>query len=155
MNVVLVEPEIPQNTGNISRTCVMTGSTLHLVGSLGFSLEDRFLRRAGLDYWPYLTYYHYPNFEALRAMHRGHNFYFFTTRAGRLYTEISFSPGDFLVYGSETKGLPAELLRRWAGAGQCLRIPMVKGIPRSLNLSNSVALTLYEALRQQGFPGVE
>lgn len=153
MNVVLVEPEIPQNTGNISRTCVMTGATLHLVGRLGFSLEDRFLKRAGLDYWPHLTFYHYRDFDTLWRMYKDRNFYFFTTHAGRLYTEVSFTWSDFLVYGSETAGLPSDLLERFRG--QCLRVPMARKIPRSLNLSNSVALTLYEALRQQDFPGLE
>ncbi len=153
MHVVLVEPEIPQNTGNIARTCVMTASTLHLVGELGFSLEDRYLRRAGLDYWGHLQLFRHASFEELYHRYRGHNFYFLTTKAGRLYTDISYQEHDFLVFGRETEGLPDNILRQWEDF--CLRIPMVGKIPRSLNLSNSVAVVLFEALRQQGFPGLE
>lgn len=153
MHIVLIEPEIPQNTGNISRTCVMTGSTLHLVGKLGFSIEDRYLRRAGLDYWPYLTYYHYPDFESLYKKYRKRRFYFFTTKAKRAYTEVPYLSGDFLVFGKETAGLPSEILEYWKE--NCLRIPMVENIPRSLNLSNAVAVVVYEALRQKGFPGMK
>lgn len=152
MHVVLVEPEIPQNTGNIARTCVMSGTTLHLIGKLGFSLEDRYLRRAGLDYWPHLNFFHYRNFAEFLSFNRGGNYYFFTTKAQKSYTDISYQPDDFLVFGKETAGLPAELLEEWKD--YCLRIPMVEGIPRSLNLSNAVAIVLYEALRQQGFPGM-
>ncbi|MGI6318907.1 MAG: tRNA (cytidine(34)-2'-O)-methyltransferase [Firmicutes bacterium] len=153
MHIVLIEPEIPQNTGNISRTCVMTGSTLHLVGELGFSIEDRYLRRAGLDYWPYLTFYRYPDFDSLLQKHREHRFYFFTTKAKKSYTEISYTNNDFLVFGKETAGLPPQILQKWQD--NCLRIPMVDNIPRSLNLSNAVAVVLYEALRQKGFPGMK
>jgi tRNA (cytidine/uridine-2'-O-)-methyltransferase len=150
MHIALIEPEIPQNTGNISRTCVMTGSTLHLVGKLGFSIEDRYLRRAGLDYWPYLTFYLYPDFGSLFEKYREHQFYFFTTKAQRPYTEISYTNDDFLVFGKETAGLPPQILQNRQGS--CLRIPMADNIPRSLNLSNAVAVVLYEALRQKGFP---
>lgn len=153
MNIVLVEPEIPQNTGNISRTCVMTGSKLYFVGKLGFSLDDRYVRRAGLDYWPYLQYFCYDTFAALAADFSGSNFYFFSTRAkGRRYTDVEYAFDDFLVFGKETSGLPEELLEQYAES--CLRIPMIKAVPRSLNLSNSVAVVVYEALRQQGFPGM-
>ncbi len=153
MNVVLVEPEIPQNTGNIARTCVMTGSVLYLVGKLGFSLEDRYLRRAGLDYWPYLRYYCYDDLPTLQAHFSKSNFYFFTARIKKkIYTEVAYKDGDFLVFGRETSGLPAEILYKHEEA--CLRIPMVEEVPRSLNLSNAVAVVLYEALRQQGFPGM-
>ena len=153
MHIVLIEPEIPQNTGNISRTCVMTGSTLHLVGELGFSIEDRYLRRAGLDYWPYLTFYRYPDFDSLLEKYRDHRFYFFTTKAKKAYTEISYTNNDFLVFGKETAGLPPQILQHCQD--NCLRIPMVDNIPRSLNLSNAVAVVLYEALRQKGFPGMK
>lgn len=153
MHIVLVEPEIPQNTGNIARTCVMTASTLHLTGRLGFSLQDRYLRRAGLDYWQYLSLYHYSDFESLYRFYRGGTFYFFSTRAKRLYTDVSYQKEDFLVFGSETEGLPGALLEKWEES--CLRVPMQKRIFRSLNLSNTVALVLYEALRQQGFPQME
>jgi len=153
MHIVLVEPEIPQNTGNIARTCVMTASTLHLVGKLGFSLEDRYLRRAGLDYWPHLKLFRYTDFDALRQKYPENTFYFLSTRAkGKIYTDVQYSFDDFLIFGKETAGLPVELLEKWQD--WCLRIPMVKGIPRSLNLANSVALVLYEALRGQGFPGM-
>ena len=152
MHVVLVEPEIPQNTGNIARTCVMTGATLHLIGKLGFSLEDRYLRRAGLDYWPHLRLFHYRDFDDFLSFNRGGNFYFFTTRGKKRYTDISYLANDFLIFGKETAGLPAELLEKWGD--NCVRIPMIEGIPRSLNLSNAVAVALYEALRRQGFPGM-
>ncbi len=153
MHIVLVEPEIPQNTGNIARTCVMTASTLHLVGKLGFSLDDRYLRRAGLDYWPHLKLFRYIDFDALRQAYPENPFYFLSTRAkGKIYTDVQYNFDDFLVFGKETAGLPVELLEKWQD--RCLRIPMVKGIPRSLNLANSVALVLYEALRGQGFPGM-
>lgn len=153
MHIALIEPEIPQNTGNISRTCVMTGSTLHLVGKLGFSIEDRYLRRAGLDYWPYLTFYLYPDFDSLFEKYRDHRFYFFTTKAKRSYAGISYTNDDFLVFGKETAGLPPQILQYRQDS--CLRIPMVDNIPRSLNLSNAVAVVLYEALRQKGFPNMK
>ncbi len=153
MHIVLVEPEIPQNTGNIARTCVMTSSALHLVGRLGFSLEDRYLRRAGLDYWPHLRLSCHADFWEMEQAYPQSTFYFFSTRArGKIYTEIQYGFDDFLVFGKETAGLPAELLEK--RPERSLRIPMTRGIPRSLNLSNSVALVLYEALRQQGFPGM-
>ncbi|NMB34800.1 MAG: tRNA (cytidine(34)-2'-O)-methyltransferase [Firmicutes bacterium] len=155
MHIALIEPEIPPNTGNITRTCVMTGTTLHLVGKLGFSLADRHLRRAGLDYWPYLVFYTYRDFESLYRFyqHNGCNFYFFTTKAQKAYTEATYKIDDFLVFGRETAGLSPEFLARWPE--RCLRIPMKAGLPRSLNLSNAVAIVLYEALRQQGYPGLQ
>ena len=151
MNIVLVEPEIPQNTGNIARTCVMTGSTLYLVGKLGFSLDDRQVRRAGLDYWPYLQYYCYENLAALHDKFSTQKYYYFSTKAkGRWYTDVTYKHDDFLVFGKETAGLPEALLQKEKDAS--LRIPMIEEVPRSLNLSNSVAVVVYEALRQQGFP---
>ena len=152
MHVVLIEPEIPQNTGNIARTCVMTGSTLHLIGKMGFSLDDRHLRRAGLDYWQYLTFFHYRKFDSFLSFNRGGNYYFFTTGGKKKYTDTSYQQNDFLIFGKETAGLPQEILERWKD--YCLRIPMIDGIPRSLNLSNAVAIVLYEALCRQGFPGM-
>ena len=153
MHIVLVEPEIPQNTGNIARTCVMTGSALHLVGKLGFSLEDRYVRRAGLDYWSHLQLFQYPDFASLYEVHGDKTFYFFSTRArGKIYTDVRYEYDDFLVFGRETAGLPGEMLEKWRD--NSMRIPMVQDIPRSLNLANSVALVLYEALRQQGFPNL-
>ncbi|MCD8308056.1 MAG: tRNA (uridine(34)/cytosine(34)/5-carboxymethylaminomethyluridine(34)-2'-O)-methyltransferase TrmL [Clostridia bacterium] len=147
-NIVLVEPEIPQNTGNIVRTCVATGCSLHLVRPLGFSTDDRYLKRAGLDYWSEARIAYYDSFEELRKKFPDGTFWYFTTKGLRVYSEAPFQNGDFLVFGKETKGLPEDLLK--ANREQCLRIPMV-GDTRSLNLSNSVAIAVYEALRQQGF----
>ena len=150
-NIVLVEPEIPQNTGNISRTCAVTGCSLHLVRPLGFSLDDRYLKRAGLDYWDELRIYYYDSFEEVEEKHPGARFFLFSTHAGRSYAEADFKPGDFLVFGKETAGLGPELLsRRKADA---IRIPMRENL-RSLNLSNSVAIAVYEAFRQNGFKGL-
>lgn len=149
-NIVLVEPEIPQNTGNIARTCAATGSVLHLVKPLGFSVEDKYLKRAGLDYWHLVDIRYYDSFQQLREMYQDATFYYATTKGTRLYTHVEYRDGDFLVFGKETAGLPKELLEKnWEN---CIRIPMVKEVSaRSLNLSNSVAIILYEALRQQGF----
>jgi len=151
MNLVLIEPEIPQNTGNIARTCVMTQTMLHLVEPLGFSLSQKEIRRAGLDYWQYLKLHVYPDYSALRAAYPEHRFLFFSTRGTRLYTDVLYGADDFLVFGCETRGLPPAILE---GEKDILRIPMVEQIPRSLNLSNAAAIVLYEALRQQGYPGM-
>ena len=152
MHIVLMNPEIPQNTGNIARTCAATGSTLHLIKPLGFSLEDKYLRRAGLDYWHMLTCRQHDRFEDLLADHPGATLHFLSTKAPRGYAEAQYQPDDFLVFGCETKGLPESLLTRVYD--RCVRIPMVADA-RSLNLSNSVAIVLYEALRQQGFSGLK
>jgi tRNA (cytidine/uridine-2'-O-)-methyltransferase len=151
MHIVLVEPEIPSNTGNISRTCAVTGSSLHLVYPLGFSIDDKHLKRAGLDYWQHLDLHYYNSFAEVRLRHPQGRFFFATTKARHCYTEMQYYAEDFLVFGKETAGLPSELLA--ANAEQCIRIPMGKDI-RSLNLGNSVAIILYEALRQQGFAGL-
>lgn len=151
-NIVLVEPEIPQNTGNIARTCAATGCTLHLVKPLGFEISDKYLKRAGLDYWPLVQVKIYENFEELRAANAGANFYFFTTKAQKRHTDVSYSEGDFLVFGKETKGLDEELLLK--NRENCVRIPMI-GEARSLNLSNSAAIAVYEALRQHDFANLE
>jgi len=149
VHIVLVEPEIPANTGNISRTCAVTGSSLHLVKPLGFSVDDKHLKRAGLDYWDNLDIYYYDCFADLRNKYPENRFFFATTKAEKTYTDFAFKQSDFLVFGKETAGLPIDLLKEnWE---RCLRIPMGKQL-RSLNLSNSVAIILYEALRQQGFP---
>lgn len=148
MHIVLVEPEIPNNTGNISRTCAVTGSSLHLVRPLGFSTDDKHLKRAGLDYWQYLDLHYYDSFDEVRERNPFGRFFFATTKAHKFYTEISYQPDDFLVFGKETAGLPQSI--RDANRDHCIRIPMGKDI-RSLNLSNSVSIILYEALRQQGF----
>ncbi|MDO4581245.1 MAG: tRNA (uridine(34)/cytosine(34)/5-carboxymethylaminomethyluridine(34)-2'-O)-methyltransferase TrmL [Bacillota bacterium] len=151
MHIVLVEPEIPNNTGNISRTCSVTGSSLHLVRPLGFSTDDKQLKRAGLDYWQYLDLHYYDSFDEVLAKYPEGRFFYASTKAGHRYTEPSYRAGDFLVFGKETRGLPESLLA--AHADHCVRIPMGRDI-RSLNLANSVAIILYEALRQQGFPNL-
>ncbi|MCL2671336.1 MAG: tRNA (cytidine(34)-2'-O)-methyltransferase [Clostridiales bacterium] len=151
-HIVLVEPEIPANTGNISRTCAVTGASLHLVRPLGFSTDDAHLKRAGLDYWHALDLHYYDSFDALRAAHPDARYWYATTHAAHSYADTSFRDGDFLVFGKETAGLPKALLAE--NAAQCIRIPMGGGL-RSLNLSNAVAVVLYEALRQGGFVGLE
>ncbi len=151
-NIVLVEPEIPQNTGNIARTCAATGSGLHLVKPLGFSIEDRYLKRAGLDYWKDVNVSYYENFSELREKHIGATFYYATTKASRNYSDVHYPDGCFIVFGRETAGLPTELLKQ--NSEWCIRIPMKPDI-RSLNLSNSAAVVLYEALRQSGFAGMQ
>ncbi|MBO4323680.1 MAG: tRNA (uridine(34)/cytosine(34)/5-carboxymethylaminomethyluridine(34)-2'-O)-methyltransferase TrmL [Clostridia bacterium] len=151
-NVVLVEPEIPQNTGNISRTCAATHTVLHLVRPLGFEISDRTLKRAGLDYWQYLDVRYYDSFDELYEKYKDSaNFYFLSTKGKVKYSDIKFKDGDFLVFGKETHGLPEPLLKKHYDA--TLRIPMWQNL-RSLNLSNSVAITLYEALRQTGYDGL-
>lgn len=143
-NVVLVEPEIPPNTGNIGRLCLATGSTLHLVEPLGFSLDDRELRRAGLDYWRELPLCRWSSFDELQKTHLSARFFYLTTKTNRPYFEAKFIAGDFLVFGRETKGLPEPLLAR--NSEFCLTIPM-QGT-RSLNLATAVAIILFEAMRQ-------
>lgn len=150
-NIVLVEPEIPQNTGNISRTCAVTGCALHLVRPLGFSVEDRHLKRAGLDYWKDLDLYYYDSLDELEAKFKGARFFYFTTHAERPYTEIEFKEGDFIVFGKETAGLGEKVIS--AHKDSIYRIPM-RPNERSLNLSNSAAIVVYEAFRQNGFKGL-
>ncbi len=150
-NIVLVEPEIPQNTGNISRTCAVTDSSLHLIKPLGFSIEEKHLRRAGLDYWQYLDLHVYESLDEFFEKNRGGEFYYFSTKAPKRYTDVTYPDGAFLIFGKETKGLPEELLEK--NLERCVRIPM-KGALRSLNLSNSVAIAIYEALRQNDFDGL-
>lgn len=149
-NIVLVEPEIPQNTGNIARTCAATGCTLHLIKPLGFEISDKYLKRAGLDYWQYVDVKIWENIDELFAAYPGGNFYFFTTKGRHRHDQANFKKGDFLVFGKETKGLPEELLVEHEET--CVRIPML-GDLRSLNLSNSVAIAVYEGLRQNDFDG--
>lgn len=150
VHVVLIEPEIPQNTGNISRTCAATGTHLHLVGPMGFSISDRWVRRAGLDYWDKLNLNVYENCEAFFAEHSDKPLLFCTTKADATYAERSYDGEVWFVFGCETRGLPEPLLR--ANPGRLIRIPMLPAI-RSLNLSNAVAICVYEALRQQRFKG--
>ena len=151
MHIVLVNPEIPQNTGNIARTCAATGAKLHLIEPLGFELSDKYLKRAGLDYWRLMTYEVHPSWEAFLSANPGASLYYATTKAPRDYCAVSYGPDDYLVFGRETKGLDEALLA--AHYERCVRIPMREDA-RSLNLANSVAVVLYEALRQQGFPGL-
>ncbi len=150
-NIVLVEPEIPQNTGNIARTCAATGCRLHLVKPLGFEVSDKYLKRAGLDYWQFVSVTYWENFEELLKANPEGRFFYFTTKALHGYTDACYRDGDFLVFGKETRGLPEELLK--AHPDECVRIPMM-GELRSLNLSNSVAIAVYEGLRQNGFKGM-
>ena len=151
VNVVLHEPEIPQNTGNISRTCAATDSALHLIRPLGFEVSDKQLKRAGLDYWQYLDLTYYDGWDDFKSKHPQAEIYFFSTKARRCYTDISYGDNVFLVFGKETAGLPEALLK--SDEEHCVRIPMY-GDLRSLNLSNSVAIAVYEVLRQQGFDGL-
>ena len=151
LHVVLIEPEIPQNTGNIARTCAATGAALHLVEPLGFSLDDRYLKRAGLDYWPLARVRVHGSYPALLRELGDMPRYLFTTKAARAYTDFAYSQETALVFGCETKGLPEALLRLWPDC--CARIPM-QAQARSLNLANAVAVVVYEALRQRGFDGL-
>ena len=151
LNIVLVEPEIPQNTGNISRTCAATGARLHLVGPLGFSIDDRQLKRAGLDYWRLLDITLYDSLEDFFARNSGPYFYF-STKAKHIHSAVTYPDGAYLVFGKETAGLPEELLR--SEYERCVRLPMIREA-RSLNLSNTVAVAVYEVLRQWEFPQLE
>ncbi len=147
-NIVLFEPEIPANTGNIARTCSVTGTSLHLIEPLGFSIDDKHLKRAGLDYWDELDIHIYSGLEEFFKTANPARLYFATTKAGNYYNEMRFIPGDYIIFGKETKGLPEQLLK--IKKDWCIRIPM-KDNARSLNLSNSVAVIVYEALRQNSF----
>ena len=166
LNIVLVEPQIPQNTGNVARTCAATGSRLHLVGPMGFKIDDSKLKRAGLDYWHLLDISYYKdiseffanfNVGTLKAHDEapdtsGYDFYYFSTKARRVYTEPRYKDNAYIFFGSETKGLDEKLLRR--NADQCVRFPIHPGA-RSLNLSNAVAVGVFEVLRQWGFPELQ
>ncbi|QXM05673.1 tRNA (uridine(34)/cytosine(34)/5-carboxymethylaminomethyluridine(34)-2'-O)-methyltransferase TrmL [Crassaminicella indica] len=150
INIVLFEPEIPPNTGNIARTCAATGSRLHLIKPLGFSIDDKHLKRAGLDYWDLLDLHIYDNIDELFAKYKGAKFFFATTKGKNFYTDMKYEDECFIVFGKETAGLPKEILNK--NEDNCIRIPMVKNErARSLNLSNSANIILYEALRQTGF----
>lgn len=151
INIVLHEPEIPQNTGNIARTCAATGAALHLIRPLGFEIDDRKLKRAGLDYWHQLDITYYDGLLDFFAKHPHVPIYYFSTKAPRAYTEIAYEDEVFLMFGKETKGLPETLLVE--NPDRCVRIPMRDGL-RSLNLSNSAAIAVYEVLRQRDFEGL-
>ena len=145
LNIVLYEPEIPQNTGNIARLCACTGASLYLVGKLGFSLSDKYTKRAGLDYWDSVDLHKVNSMEELFEEFPNGKFYYLTTKTKRKYTDIEFKDGDFIVFGPESRGLPAQ----YVTSETALTIPMKDG-QRSLNLSNSVAIVAYEAIRQLG-----
>lgn len=148
MNIVLHQPEIPQNTGNIGRTCVATGSSLHLIRPLGFIINDKSLKRAGMDYWKDLDVHYYDSFHDFISQHKDARIFMASTKAKKCYTDVQYQKDDFIMFGSEGSGIPEEILMH--NADNCIRIPMLSQY-RSLNLSNSVAIILYEALRQTGF----
>ncbi|MCR5485692.1 MAG: tRNA (cytidine(34)-2'-O)-methyltransferase [Clostridiales bacterium] len=148
LNVVLVEPQIPQNTGNIARTCAVTGARLHLVGPMGFEIDDTKLKRAGLDYWHLLDITYYDGLDSFFKENSG-SFFYFSTKAQKIYSDVEYPDGSYLVFGKETAGLPEELL--FNNPESCVRFPMMDEA-RSLNLSNSAAIGVYEVLRQWGFP---
>ncbi|SKC75557.1 tRNA (uridine(34)/cytosine(34)/5-carboxymethylaminomethyluridine(34)-2'-O)-methyltransferase TrmL [Maledivibacter halophilus] len=153
INIVLYQPDIPQNTGNIARTCAITGTRLHLIKPLGFSVDDKHLKRAGLDYWHLLDISIYENREEFFAKHRNGNFYISTTKGNRNYTDVKYEDECFIIFGKETAGLPEEIHDRFKD--RRIKIPMIKDRKaRSLNLSNSVSIIVYEALRQLGFPSL-
>jgi tRNA (cytidine/uridine-2'-O-)-methyltransferase len=151
VNIVLHEPEIPYNTGNIGRTCVLTGTALHLIKPLGFSTDDKMIKRAGMDYWPLLRVRYYDDFEDFLEQNTPKQLILATTKTARLYTDIIYSEGDYIMFGKESAGIPADIRARYPDT--CVRVPMRNSL-RSLNLANSAAIVLYEALRQQCFPGL-
>ena len=151
INIVLVEPEIPQNTGNIARTCAATDARLHIIKPMGFTIDDKKLKRSGLDYWHYLDITYYEGLEDFFSKVQG-NFYYFTTKARQVYSDIKYPDDSYLFFGKETKGLPEELLIK--NRDRCVRMPMQTGL-RSLNLSNTVAIATYEVLRQWDFPELQ
>ena len=152
INVVLVEPEIPQNTGNIIRTCAATGATLHLVRPLGFSLEDKYLKRSGLDYWDIANIQYYDSFEEVVEKNPNGTFFYATTKVDQAHSDVKYVDNSFIVFGKETKGLPEDLLQKYID--KTVRIPM-RPVLRSLNLSNSVCIIAYEILRQINFEGLQ
>lgn len=152
MNIVLLEPEIPANTGNIGRTCVASGTRLHLIEPLGFSLSEKALKRAGMDYWKDLDVTTYIDYQDFLDRNPGAKIYMATTKARKIYTEVSYEDDCYIMFGKESAGIPEEILVQ--NQENCIRIPMMEKI-RSLNLGNSAAIVLYEALRQNGFAGLE
>lgn len=151
MHIILLEPEIPQNAGNIARTCAVTNSSLHFIRPLGFSVEDKYLKRAGLDYWDLLDLHYYDSFDDFLQKNPNANIFMATTKGEKIYSDAVYQADDYIMFGKESAGIPEEILVKYRE--NCVRIPMF-GDTRSLNLSNSVAIVLYEALRQQGFPGL-
>lgn len=152
LNLVLYEPEIPANTGNIGRTCVATGTRLHLIEPLGFRLSEKEIRRAGMDYWEHLDVTRYVNYNTFLEQNPGGRIWYATTKAKRIYNQVQFEADDYIMFGKESAGIPEEILVE--NEARCIRIPMLEEI-RSLNLSNSVAIVLYEALRQQNFSNMQ
>lgn len=149
INIVLHEPEIPHNTGAIARTCVLTNSRLHLIKPFGFDLDDKHLKRAGLDYWKYLDITIYEDLDDFFEKNKDINFYLATTKTNNIYSDVKFKDGDFIFFGKETAGLPEDLIKKYSE--RAIRIPMIKDLKRSLNLANSCTVILYEALRQLDF----
>ena len=149
LNIVMVEPEIPQNTGNVARTCAATGARLHLVGKMGFTPDDKKLKRAGLDYWYLLDITYYDTMEEFFEKNQDGNFFYFSTKAQKRHSDVKYPDNTYLVFGKETAGLPEDLL--FANPDKCVRIPMIDEA-RSLNLSNAVAIGVYETLRQWDYP---
>lgn len=149
INIVLHEPEIPHNTGAIARTCVLTNSRLHLIKPFGFDLSDKYLKRAGLDYWKYLDLTIYENLDDFFEKNKDANFYLATTKTKNIYSDVKFKDGDYIFFGKETAGLPEDLINKYGD--RAIRIPMIKDLKRSLNLANSCTVILYEALRQLDF----
>lgn len=150
-NIVLYEPEIPQNTGNIARTCVLTDSKLHLIKPLGFELDEKHLRRAGLDYWKYLDLEVHESYEDFMKKYGDQKIYLSSTHGSEYYDEVHFKQGDFIMFGRESSGVPENV----HNAHENIRVPMIKSSDRSLNLSNTVAIAIYEGLRQIGFPNMK
>ena len=151
LNIVLVEPQIPQNTGNVARTCAATGARLHLVEPMGFRVDDAKLKRAGLDYWHLLDITYYENLDDFFEKNKDGNFFYFSTKATKIYSDAEYPDNSYLVFGKETAGLPEDLL--FANPEKCVRLPMIdNSAARSLNLSNTVAIGVYEVLRQWGYP---
>ncbi|NFR85330.1 MULTISPECIES: tRNA (cytidine(34)-2'-O)-methyltransferase [unclassified Clostridium] len=151
LNIVLYQPEIPQNTGNIARTCVLTDSKLHLIKPLGFDIDEKHVRRAGLDYWKYLDLEIHESYEEFMEKYKNERIFLSSTHAGDYYSEISFQKGDFIMFGRESSGVPESIHEVITG----MRIPMIQSSTRSLNLSNTVSIVAYEALRQFGFPNMK
>lgn len=152
INIVLLEPEIPQNTGNIARTCAATGSALHLIEPMGFTVTDAKLKRAGLDYWNKLDITYYKNIDNFYEKTAGGSYFYFSTKAPRCYTDIEYPDECYLIFGKESRGIPEEILKK--NLDKCVRIPMLENL-RSLNLSNSAAIAVYEVLRQRRFADLE
>lgn len=150
-NIVLYEPEIPQNTGNIARTCVLTDCKLHLIKPLGFELDEKHLKRAGLDYWKYLDLEVHESYQDFMNKYGNERMFLSTTHGNTYYTDVQFQEGDFIMFGRETSGVPEEVHKRINN----IKVPMIKSSTRSLNLSNTVAIIAYEGLRQVGFPNMK